>query len=80
MGERFLRKKPKKLRIPRVANAAKLDNLGRSFCEVSPEKLRFPRVANAYKLDKNCEITATMELRKSKKYTALELSQMTKKS
>ena len=72
----FLRKKPKKLRFPRVANAAKRDNLGRSFCEVSPVKLRFHRVADADKRDKNCEINCE----KVKKQTALKLSTEPKKS
>ena len=75
MGEKFLRKKPEKLRLHRVADADKWDNLRRSFCEVSPEKLRLLHVADADKRDKNCEITATMELRKSKKQPALKLSQ-----
>ena len=56
MGEKFLRKKAFELRLHRVANADKRDNLRRSFCEVSPVKLRFHRVADADKRDKNCEI------------------------
>ena len=56
LGERFLRKKTLELRLPRVANTAKRDNLRRSFCEVSPVKLRLHRVADADKRDKNCEI------------------------
>ncbi|WP_238808855.1 hypothetical protein [Emticicia aquatica] len=52
----FCEKKPVKLRLYRVADADKWDNLCRSFCEISPVKLRFYRVADADKRDKNCEI------------------------
>ena len=71
MGERFLRKKPKKLRFHRVSNADKRDNLRRSFCEVSPIKLRLHPVADADKWDKNYE--------KVKEQTALKASTAPKK-
>ena len=72
----FCEKKPVKLRLHRVARADKRDNLRRSFCEVSPVKLRFHPVDRAEKLGQKLR----NKLRKSKKCTALELSQMTKKS
>jgi len=52
VGERFLRKKAFELRLHRVAQADKRDNLRRSFCEISPVKLRLHRVADADKRDK----------------------------
>ena len=67
MGERFLRKKAFALRLHRVANTDKRDNLRRSFCEVSPEKLRLHRVEDADKRDKNCEINCPNGIAKKQK-------------